>query len=251
MSLIFSSFEKKQDNIKSNFNYPEINSITYSIVSNFMKWYDYDGNYYNDYFKVRTSDFFNSQKLRNNTSQTNFNGLYRQLSNYDGDKLDLIYSTLSNIQYHHELNRKSFADVIVSFVQTIPYSFVIQSKCLDLYNSNTKAKLMIDDGTICHGEVLAGVYSPIEFMKTFVGDCDTRTLFLYTIFKKFNYDVVILNSDIYAHSILGLNLPSPGEYKSHLGKRYYTWETTNNGWTLGNVPPSNNNMSYWDVVLSN
>ena len=69
--------------------------------------------------------------------------------------------------------------------------------------------------------------------------------------KKFGYDVIILNSDVYGHSILGLNILSSGRYKSYLGKRYYTWETTSEGWMLGDLPPDVSNMSNWYVALPN
>ena len=82
------------------------------------------------------------------------------------------------------------------------------------------------------------------------GDCDSRTLFIYTVLKKFNYDVVILNSDLYAHSIIGLNIPSSGRYKYYNGKRYYTWETTAKGYELGVLPADFSNIDYWYIALT-
>ena len=67
--------------------------------------------------------------------------------------------------------------------------------------------------------------------------------------KRYNYDVVILDSEHYLHSMIGLNIPSSGRYKYHQGKRYYTWETTSNGWRLGLLPPNSSNINYWQVAF--
>ena len=65
-------------------------------------------------------------------------------------------------------------------------------------------------------------------------DCDTRTLLLYTVLSHYDYgDVVILKSDIYMHSILGVTQFSSGQTKVINGKfSYLLWETT-----AKNLPP--------------
>ena len=108
---------------------------------------------------------------------------------------------------------------------------------------------MINKGFECDSYVKGAIYSPVEFIDKFKGDCDTRTVFLYTVLKRYKYDVVILNSDVYGHSILGVNISSSGRYKYHNGKRYYTWETTSPGWRLGDLPPDYYNIKYWHVTL--
>ncbi len=50
-----------------------------------------------------------------------------------------------------------------------------------------------------------GVYAPVEFVSNLRADCDTRTVMIYTLLSRFNYDVAILNSEKYRHSVLGLN----------------------------------------------
>ena len=104
-------------------------------------------------------------------------------------------------------------------VQNIPYNIIVQESCSLAQIRNDSVNEMILRGYECEGNVYAGVYSPLEFVKKMKGDCDSRTLFIYTVLKKFNYDVVILNSDLYAHSIIGLNIPSSGRYKYYNGKR--------------------------------
>lgn len=251
MTIIFSSFDKKRNQIRSNINNQTINTPLSETDSNlwstFHSWKDYDNFYYSDYFKVRLGDFYDVGSYKNNSSPRSLAQLYRMLYNYDRPNLDLIYSTLSNIQNYHQLDRLSFANVLVSFVQSIPYAFVFESSCNDKYNSDYEVRKAMDNGTQCDGFNIWGLNSPIEFMKNLYGDCDTRTLFLYTIMKKFGYKVVILNSD--SHSMLGVKLsPSGGgTYMTYLGERYYMWETTAKNWEIGVLPPNEIN-SRWEII---
>ena len=99
------------------------------------------------------------------------------------------------------------------------------------------------------GNIKNGVATPLEFFYNKKGDCDTRTVLIYTILKRFGYDVVILNSNLYQHSVIAVNLPSYGDYKSINGKKYYFWETTSQGWELGVLPPDNWDISKWYLAL--
>ena len=168
---------------------------------------------------------------------------------YDNLKLSTIYDLFDQISRTKVLSRNEFADVIVTFVQNIPYNILTTESCSDAYLNSKSIKDMIDQGIDCDGNIFGGLYTPTEFIKNFRGDCDTRTVFLYTILNRYGYDTHILNSDIYGHSIIGINLPSRGRYKTYLGKRYYTWETTNVNWKLGDLPPATSNMKLWWVAL--
>ena len=251
MSLIFLSFEKKRDDIKSNFNNSEINTNVplsqsdSNVWSTLRSWNDFEKIYYSDYFKVRLDDFYAVESLKERSNAETLAAIYRQLSEYDSPDLDLIYSTFSNIQNFRKLDRASFANVLVSFVQSIKYAYVFEYSCSEMYSTDPEVRKSMDGGTLCDGNNNWGLNSPIEFMKTLKGDCDTRTLFLYTIMKKFLYDVIILNSD--THSMLGVNLPSSGTYISHRGKRYFMWETTAKNWQMGDMPPNSSGDS-WEII---
>ena len=93
------------------------------------------------------------------------------------------------------------------------------------------------------------ILSPLEFFYLKTGDCDSRTVLIYTILKSFGYDVAILNSDRYSHSMIGINLPSSGKYKIINGKKYFFWETTGVGWEMGMLPPDNWDISKWSLAL--
>jgi hypothetical protein len=251
LSLVFKSFENKNLNGELNFNDSDISSTSSDIISNYHYWNDSFKTNYSGNFRVKIRDYQSSKSYRDNIYAESWRDLYGKISKNDFYKLEMVYSTLNDINIDQTYYKYMLANLIVSFVQSIPYSLVSQSTCSKLYLSDNSFREMIDNGTECDGDVFAGIYTPTEFIGKFKGDCDTRTLFLYTIFKKFGYDVIILNSDVYGHSILGLNILSTGRYKSYLGKRYYTWETTSEGWMLGDLPPDVSNMSNWYVALPN
>jgi hypothetical protein len=49
--------------------------------------------------------------------------------------------------------------------------------------------------------------------------------------------------------MIGINIPAYGKYKLINGKKYYFWETTNSGWSVGVLPPENWNISKWHLAL--
>lgn len=213
-------------------------------------WHNYRSTYYRGNFRVKKADYNNSKYYKNNTNVYTIAQLYRNVINYDSDKLIHVHKELWRIKEAKNLSRTQFANLIVSFVQSIPYSVLVNSSCSFAYYSNDVVKELMDQGIECDGPVTGGIYSPVEFIGRFHGDCDTRTVFLYTVLKYFSYDVVILNSDTYAHSMLGINLPTSGKYKYYNNKRYYFWETTAKNYQIGMLPSSISNTNYWYVELN-
>ena len=175
-----------------------------------------------------------------------FNQVYATLANSDKNKMQLIYHLFDSLRIANKLNDSKFADMIVTCVQDIPYRLVIDNpsdldgRMLQYYREN---------GALEH--IKFGVQAPAEFMYNLQGDCDTRALFCFTALDHYGYDAAILISDYYSHAILGLSLPTTGDYLSYNGKRYYTWETTAKGFQLGQMAPDCSNMNYWDVILTN
>ena len=219
------------------------------IISRKFNWKDYENRRYSGNFRFKYGDYIKSKNQKNNISwKGSIGGVYNEIYNFDNLRLDLIYSTLTEIRNKNNLNRGQFANVVVSLIQSIPYSYVVQDNC----NSSTvpsEWRDAIRNGVPCLGNVSYGLTSPLEFFYTKKGDCDSRTVLLYTVLKKFRYDVVILNSDLYGHSMLGINLPTRGKSKLFNGKKYYFWETTGIGWTRGVLPPKNSDIKEWYVAL--
>jgi len=220
------------------------------IISNYTYWYDFYNNYYNANLEISRNAYYKSIRNKENNYASTIGALYRVIYNSDKLDLNLVYKELDFIRRDRSLSKRRFAEIVVSMVQNIPYNIIVQESCSLAQIRNDSVNEMILRGYECEGNVYAGVYSPLEFVKKMKGDCDSRTLFIYTVLKKFNYDVVILNSDLYAHSIIGLNIPSYGRYKYYKGKRYYTWETTAKGYELGVLPADFSNIDYWYIALT-
>jgi hypothetical protein len=166
-----------------------------------------------------------------------WNELYYNLSHHDSGKLNVLQDSLYQIAKAQELSSVEFAELIVSFVQDIPYEFVLPEACTG------------NEDKPCNGNVQYGIYSPSEFIWQLKGDCDTRTVLLYTLLQNFGFNAAIFVSRQYEHSMLGIDLPAYGDYLSFKGTNFYFWETTNVGWMPGVIPPEMNTTAYWSVAL--
>lgn len=242
----FNFFEEKPNEItinRKNFNVKNLE--TYSKLS---AWKDYSKTHYEDSSKIYKEDYYSSVFNKNSLQPESWSDLYLKISKNDKEKLDLITEMLFNIKVDNEIDNDRFAKLIVSYVQHIPYSLLVSKTCKQAAK-NESVRKMIESGIECDENVYAGIYSPMEFIKNYKGDCDTRTVFLYTLMKNIGYDVVIMNSKYYKHSILGIHLASSGKYKKYRGKKYYVWETTNVGWRIGDLPAQYSKLDKWNIIL--
>ena len=217
-------------------------------------WRGYYGKTYTGALTIREPDFlaqqYNKTKYDPLKADNFWGGLYAHLSNSDTPYLDLVLHTFEDIGRTNTLNRLEFAEMVVSCIQDIPYAYIFSQTCEDVKNSEPEvARFLKSCPACCKGEVGYGVQCVLAFLQGLKGDCDTRTVILYSILKHFNYDVAILNSDFYRHSILGVNIPASGDYKLHRGKRYYLWETTAKYFKIGEMAPRMEDLSHWDIVL--
>ena len=218
------------------------------IVSRPIDWTDYDNRRYYGDFKFKYGDYIKSKNHKEKLNPYSFRDLYLNLNSFDKSKLDLIYSTLQRIRNENNLSRNKFAEVVVSLIQSIPYSYNIRGDC-NGNNLPQAYKEGIRSGIPCLSFIKHDILSPLEFFYLKTGDCDSRTVLIYTILKRFGYDVAILNSDRYSHSMIGINLPSSGKHKIINGKKYFFWETTSVGWEMGMLPPDNWDISKWNLAL--
>lgn len=232
------------------------NGDSITLLTQKRNWKDNYGNDYKAQFSVREDDYTDSRrdyfKYAQNQNRFTWGSLYQHLADSDVPRLDLIIAKLSEIKVNNTLNQIEFAEMVVTFIQDIPYSLVFSDQCFPAENYEKSIRQVLENcPDCCIGNIPYGIQNPVAFMGNLKGDCDTRTVIIYTILDHFGYDVAILNSEYYRHSILGLNLPYTGRYKTYQGKRYYTWETTNKYYTLGTIPETMDNLTYWEVVLTN
>lgn len=177
-----------------------------------------------------------------NYREENFWGsIYASLVNQTGTKLDYLADSLYSVARENDYSKLDLVRLIVSFVQDIPYSYVIPSNC-DEYQT---------DGKPCIGNIPYGITSPYEFVHSLHGDCDTRAVLLYVLLEKLQFFPMIVVSDEYAHAMLAIDLPAQGDFIRYAGRKYYFWETTATGWSIGMLPPDTNNVDYWEIALVN
>jgi len=167
-----------------------------------------------------------------------WNKFYKGIINHDKPLIEDLAQTFFEYQKEKKMNRKDFAELIISAIQDIPYVLVSNEDCEQ------------EEFRPCVGNIRMGLFAPAEFISNLKGDCDTRTILLYSLLSRFNYDVVILNSIQYEHSILGLQIPSSGKFKLHKRKKYYFVETTSKRNPIGYLPRDYSNIAYWDVVMT-
>lgn len=216
-----------------------------------LNWKGYNGELYSGTYTVNKSDLNQSRDFKNKLRhESGYNSIIYNLSNYDKDKLDGVYKMFDQIKVDKKLNDKQFAEMIVSFVQHIPYYAVLEGSCNENeYQDRNIKELIRQNVGRCSPNQKFGITTPVEFLATSQGDCDSRTVLLYTIFKHYNYNVAVFSSEIYSHSILGIGLPYNGlSYETSSGK-YALWETTDRGFKPGILPPEIMNLNYWNISL--
>ncbi|HMJ46918.1 MAG TPA: hypothetical protein VK498_06285 [Ferruginibacter sp.] len=219
-------------------------------------WKDYDNQFYEADIIVNQNDYFEGKKYHTELSQNTYTNekqfwytLYQSISHHDEKLMPGLYTAFDSIGRSNQLNRERFANMIVSFVQDIPYTLIVDRDC-DRYKMENPADVDIISNSGCFGPCVFGLQSPVEFMYNLKGDCDTRTVLLYTLLSHYDYDIAILNSVPYRHSMLGINLPVGGTSKSIKGKRYFFWETTATNFRPGILPVQTDNVDYWHFVLT-
>jgi hypothetical protein len=225
-----------------------------SIISHFRIWQDYNSKEYAGNIKVKISDFRNVANYRNNISVSpqypnQYNYIVSKIYDFDKNKLSLLYSMFDSLKSNHNLSKTKFAEVITSCIQDIPYTLVLDNDCnANRYNDKFISEYLGNGGK-CEGFIKFGLLAPTEFMGSLIGDCDTRTLLLFSVLNHYNYDVAMLGSELYRHSVIGINLPYNGISKTINGKRYVIWETTEQGIPPGVIPREVSDMRFWNVTL--
>lgn len=124
-----------------------------------------------------------------------------------------IAAQLSDLKDRAGLDRSGEANMVLSFVQTIPYAF--------------------DNAT--YGSEDYWAY-PVETLYHGQGDCEDKSFLYASIMEDLNYDCALLFfSDHVAVGVAFDKIPG-GTYYTVNGVNYYYSETTTIGWTVGEKP---------------
>lgn len=229
-----------------------------TIIAQYREWTDYHGNKYSGYLKIRANDYKNSKSFRSNyhavIGVSDYSRMCTSLYVTDSSRMKFVYEFFDSLQIARKLTRDQFAEAVVTCVQDIPYYLITPGPCdYSAYPANDFAHNYLLGGGLCEGYETNGILSPAEFTATLKGDCDTRTVFTYTILKHFGYQVSVYGSEYYSHSILGIALEDRPMYnvtsKTEGGVTYAMCELTTYGPKLGQLPEEVSDMSKWYLEL--
>lgn len=226
-----------------------------SLIIHHRVWKDYADSTYEGNIWVRQTDLSRSSEFKNHLllSRDAFNAYDRMLAavtTNDSARMPGVYSLFDSIRNSGHLDEIRFAEMVVSFVQDIPYAMILDQDCdPNLYSDPFTRSYLQSSNASCAGYQRFGIHTPLEFMGTLLGDCDTRTLLLYTILNHYDYKVAILSSEVYSHSLLGVVLPVDGTVYIFNDRRYVLWETTTPQIPPGIIGVPFNNLSNWRISL--
>lgn len=220
------------------------------------KWKDYKGISRSITFKLSKRDLIKSTNNRQNLNPeysmdpwSAFPGVYSSM--YINDKKGLksiVEAYKKEIKTAGISNYQESLDFVVSSIQALGYTFVCDGKVANCGRNGSPAEdcrppkngFFTDDLGCCDDVKPLGVYAPFEFAFYRTGDCDTKSLFAYTILKEMGYnDVAVLigNANGGGHSMLGVKVANPPFNKLFIrhnnGSKYYAWEVTQGDNKLG------------------
>ncbi|MTH15665.1 hypothetical protein [Flavobacterium sp. LC2016-01] len=226
-----------------------------SIITRYRSWKDYSGNKYEGKYKIRLSDYKKAhlykESLRLNSNTLNaYDKVIFDLKEFDKNNFNNLFKLFDSINKVKRLNEIQFAEMIVTFVQDIPYAIVLDKDCnSNLYSDRFTRNYLLNNKGDCSGNQRFGINTPVEFLVNLKGDCDTRTLLLYNILSHYNYDIMLMSSEFYGHSIIGINLPINGIAYNYNNQKYILWETTAPNVRPGNIPNEISNLNNWRISL--
>ena len=214
-------------------------------ATHYRVWRDANGEKRTMKFSVPTSANDESFHYRDTvkspkvvTEKAFWNNFYFMLYDHDKGKLNVLQDSLTTLALRNGIQKNDLLYTTVSMIQDIKYNYILSA---DSCASHTDFP--------CVPLQRFGILSPVEFLYSLTGDCDTRTVLLFTLLKNLGYDPIIVNSYQYGHSMLAVDIPSEGDFFTHKGRKFYFWETTSTGWMPGMLPPDMANKDYWTIIL--
>ncbi|WP_199140007.1 J domain-containing protein [Pedobacter sp. ASV12] len=226
-----------------------------TLIYHDIIWSDYNGKIYEGHFAIKKSALSRAHAYKDTlavqaNSEQSYDRVIYSLKENDKNSLSGLYTMFDSLKRASKPSQTEFAEIIVSFVQSIPYTLVLPKACdAQLYQDEFTASYLASADARCDGYERFGINTPVEFMASLNGDCDTRTLLLYTVLSHYGYDVALLSSSYYSHSVLGINLPYDGLTYEYNNQRYVLWETTVPNARPGILSNDVSNTNYWRISL--
>jgi hypothetical protein len=224
-----------------------------------IDWKDFSNlDYHNQY---STQTHLAEQSLQQHSKWANANvtdemlfwhDLYYDLYSNDKQKLDSLILYFQNEWLSKNLTLTQAAEMVVTFVQEIPYVLIHDGTCSEAQAMGGFISEYHSEGLPCKAGVVAGIQSPYEFIHDLEGDCDTRSLLTFALLEGLKIKSSVWVSAEYGHSIIGIAVPTNSmNYKSLNGTRYFATELTAKGFRVGMMAPEHTDMDNWNIVLYN
>ena len=229
------------------------------LVDHEVNWDDFSQRSFLNRYTTSSLEFSASNKrhaaranARINDELLFFHDIYEDLYLGDRKKLDSLVGYFDGERRRKNLDPLSTAEMVITFVQEIPYVLVHDGTCREASSQGGFIAEYHAEGKPCIPNIVAGVQSPYEFAHTLEGDCDTRSLVAYTILDHLGIGASIWVSREYGHSVLGVAVPTnSSNYKRLSGTRHFATELTAKGFRVGMIAPEHSDMDNWTIVLNN
>jgi hypothetical protein len=246
--------EDRQDEEWDDTEYEDTSTVN-GKINIVWKWQDYDLEWHQISFSVDSVQLNQVPGFREDQGNI-LNVLYGKLHDNSLPIMDpMIEAFKAEIKKQNYPKQEAYMksmELVASAVQFIPYTLVLddQEECpceMPFGSFSADCKVQSDGRGCCSGIMPLGVYAPAEFMYHKKGDCDTRSLFAYTILNELGFDVAVMVSQEEGHSVLGVHLKNrncPSYGRDASGKKYFLWELTARGFQLGYDVKGNDWESY-------
>jgi hypothetical protein len=129
----------------------------------------------------------------------------------DDEYISTVVEAFYDIAVQEGYDRQQTVNLVISFVQSLPYTS--------------------DDVTTAFDEY---VRYPLETLVDGGGDCEDTSILTSALLDAMNNEVVLLNFP--GHVAVGVNIEVAGSYFSYEGENYFYLETTGEGWEIGTIP---------------
>ena len=129
----------------------------------------------------------------------------------DDEYIATVAEAFYDIAAQEGYNSQQTVNLVISFVQSLPYTS--------------------DDVTTAFDEY---VRYPLETLVDGGGDCEDTSILTCALLGAMSNEVILLNFP--GHVAVGVNVDAVGSYFAHEEENYFYLETTGEGWEIGVIP---------------
>jgi len=138
---------------------------------------------------------------------------------FDDDYLKTIINEMNIIALQEDYTELDKVNLVISFVQSLPYTYDNVSTPFDEYPR-----------------------FPIETLVYGGGDCEDTSILTAALLHEMEYDVILINPP--SHMAVGIQVNAYGAAWTLNDKQYYYLETTGEGYNIGDCPDQHLTTAY-------